>query len=51
MVVWTRTFRKAYGTKLTPSAHSDVDDDLQDEDDPYADVEDEIEAEEETAES
>lgn len=40
MVVWARTFRKAYGTKPMVSGSGDYDENEQEELDPYADVDD-----------
>lgn len=42
MVVWARTFRKAYGTKLAVPANGDADDEEAEDIDPYADADEEL---------
>ncbi len=42
MVIWGRTFRKAYGTKVQPPTLTEADDDDHDSVDPYADADDEL---------
>lgn len=42
MVVWARTFRKAYGTKTNTSPAAIDDDDDKEDADPYADVDEEL---------